>query len=172
MKHEWPHWAVALLIDLSAQGKSASLVADILNRTQPPRGADPIPSGHVTRNAVIGHWHRTGCAHPTQAKRIPVQVTQIRRSAIRKHFRIAPAPAQPPQSIALAPDGKPYTCVTLPANRCRYPVGDPKQAGFGYCGQTATHGAYCASCHAVMTRPPVSSDAPHFSLRFFIKGAR
>jgi GcrA cell cycle regulator len=168
-KHEWPHWAIALLIDLSAQGKSASLVADILNRTKPPRGADPIPSGHVSRNAVIGHWHRKGCAHPTQEKRIPVQVTQPRRAIIRRHFRVEAPPPTSPQSVALAPDGQPYTCVTLPAGLCRYPVGDPKQAGFGYCGQEAVRGAYCVSCHAIMTRP-APMDGEYSALRFLLKG--
>ncbi|MFC6487332.1 GcrA family cell cycle regulator [Nitratireductor sp. GCM10026969] len=90
---------------------------------------------------------------------VPVYVRQVARryhllraaprSPSRQRKRAAfsepiPDHAPPPRVVAL---------VALKTNECLYPIGDPKEAGFGFCGRPAGEGTrYCAFhhrlCHA------------------------
>lgn len=80
--------------------------------------------GGITRNAVIGKAHRLGLSS--------------RPSPIRPPIEAAPRPAAPPTPVPAGGRG------------CSWPMGDPKQPGFHFCGAQAEPGRpYCAA-HCAM----------------------
>jgi len=61
----------------------------------------------------------------------------------------APAPVRllGPEPVATA------TILTLTLDACRWPIGDPREDGFGYCGQSrGRHVSYCDH-HAWVSKP-------------------
>jgi len=131
----WTEERIALLQKLWGQGYSASQIANQLQG--------------VTRNAVIGKIHRLGkrpeSARPRPAR--PVVHPARRPSPIEAHRAAAPQPAEwavrPFRRIAEEPGLA--TSTTLEANMCRWPIGDPEEAGFSFCGRSADgeKGPYC-----------------------------
>jgi GcrA cell cycle regulator len=59
---------------------------------------------------------------------------------------------------------KPKTMATLEQNECRWPIGDPREEGFHFCGEPqATGRPYCAHHWAmafVPSRPRYQQPAP------------
>jgi GcrA cell cycle regulator len=137
------------------EGKSASQIASLL--------------GHgVTRNAVIGKVHRLGLAG--RAKSPSSGVSRPRRSAPSPAAHRAAAPrlasagpriTRGATALALAPralsDAEPeafesvvvpmslrVTIIELKEAMCRWPLGDPANSEFRYCGSPAASGPYCA----------------------------
>ncbi|WP_082539941.1 MULTISPECIES: GcrA family cell cycle regulator [unclassified Caulobacter] len=132
----WSEARVERLKALLAQGQSASQIAKAL--------------GSVSRNAVIGKIHRLGLAGrkppsgPGRRAATPV------RSAPR---RLAPSPPPtrpaggPPAMSAAAlrrPRPAPVDAIgtvrdlaALPRHACRWPIGDPKDPAFSWCGRSA-----------------------------------
>src|SRR5208337_3642371 len=105
----------------------------------------------VTRNAVIGKVHRLGLAgrKTTSRKPAPRRTSPRRGSSGRVELRqpharfVRPAsplpPAPPPPVAALM-----LPLRQLRDNHCRWPVGDPREDGFGFCGcQKAGGVPYC-----------------------------
>ena len=78
--------------------------------------------GETTRNAVIGKAHRLGLSTKAAPPRVEL----------------------PPPPVTIAP-------AAVPSNRgCLWPVGDPKQPDFHFCGQPSETGRpYCADHCAV-----------------------
>jgi GcrA cell cycle regulator len=135
------------------EGKSASQIASLLG------------SG-VTRNAVIGKVHRLGLAG--RAKAPSLASSRPRRAAPAQHRAAAPrlasgvprmtrgatALALAPQALAddepeafesvVVPMSLRVTIVELKEAMCRWPLGDPANAEFRYCGSPAASGPYCA----------------------------
>jgi GcrA cell cycle regulator len=132
----WNEERVALLRKLWAEGLSASQIAKQL--------------GGVTRNAVIGKVHRLGLAGratPSRPAKRPVR-------AARPRVMGPSAPRlRPPSSIPhvvipdLEPltfeDGKAANVLTLNESMCKYPIGDPTDPSFAFCGRSASGGPYC-----------------------------
>lgn len=142
----WNEERVALLRKLWAEGLSASQIAKQL--------------GGVTRNAVIGKVHRLGLAGratPSRPAKRPVRASRPRivgNTAPRIRPAIA-APATPMpelEPVRLA-DGKTVSVLTLTEQMCKFPIGDPNDADFAFCGRAAACGAYCAD-HARVTYQP------------------
>jgi len=133
---EWTDERIALLTRLWQEGQSASQVARQL--------------GSVSRSAVIGKIHRLGIAgrdraasprslggRPPKAPR-PMSVTSRRLGE--GHAPRAPRPAP---YVAFEADAT-ATLITLSDHGCRWPIGDPDQAEFGFCGrQRAGRSSYC-----------------------------
>lgn len=85
----------------------------------------------VSKNAVVGKAHRLGL--------------KGRPSPIKKAKQPRPAAA-----TAKEPEPKMKTLVDLSANTCRWPIGDPREPGFHFCGAPAIPGKpYCAEHAAV-----------------------
>lgn len=131
---------IAKLRELWERGVSASLIAAQI--------------GGVTRNAVLGKAFRL---------RLPMRVAVVRKAWTRptrrkgperrretlhlvpkpRKSRLAellcePLPAAAPDDVAR------LTLMDLEREHCRWPVGDPKDAGFGFCGCRAYAGLpYC-----------------------------
>jgi len=133
---EWNDERIALLTRLWREGMSASQVARQL--------------GNVSRSAVIGKVHRLGIAGrdlPTLPRNLggrpqkvarPASVTSRRLNEVRKPREPRPAPY-----IVFEADPT-ATLITLSDHGCRWPIGDPDQAGFGFCGRMRSgRGSYC-----------------------------
>jgi len=142
----WNEERVALLRKLWAEGLSASQIAKQL--------------GGVTRNAVIGKVHRLGLAGratPSRPAKRPVRAARPRV--------IGPtAPRlRPPSSVPhvvipdLEPmrfeDGKTASVLTLNESMCKYPIGDPTDPDFAFCGRASACGPYCQD-HATLAYQP------------------
>ena len=141
----WTDERVELLQKLWGQGFSASQIASQLQG--------------VTRNAVIGKIHRLG-------KRERPTTVRVRSSAYAGGAaarRQAPPQARrtehregvlewtgrPRRAFAMEEPGL-ATCVTLGAHMCKWPIGDPDQSGFSFCGrQSDGERPYCQG-HARM----------------------
>jgi GcrA cell cycle regulator len=126
----WTEERVALLQKLWGQGYSASQIANQLQG--------------VTRNAVIGKIHRLG-HRPDAAVDRPrpaLLPARGRRRPAAADGRRATAPAPPdwtarPLSRAAVQDEPGLaTVATLKAHMCRWPIGDPDEAGFSFCGRS------------------------------------
>jgi GcrA cell cycle regulator len=79
----------------------------------------------------------------------------------------ANAPGKPAEAVPLAAlanmtsraDGKLVSILELTEKICRWPVGDPKEPGFGYCGAEAYTGhPYCAEHVAIAFQAPNRKD--------------
>jgi GcrA cell cycle regulator len=141
----WSEVRVERLKVLLLQGLSASQIARAL--------------GGVSRNAVIGKIHRLGLAGgrppapPGPRTAIPARAARPRKAPVPRGPR-APNP-EPPSggaSAAAAPRrpapvveavGRVADLAALPRRACRWPIGDPKDAAFSWCGAPAPLGPYC-----------------------------
>lgn len=117
----WTDERVALLTKLWGEGKTAAEIASAL--------------GGVTRNAVIGKAHRLKLSNrvsPIQQNKKPAPVKVERKKA-------------EPMPVKDKADGQDGVALTdLGANMCRWPYGDPRDEGFGFCGEESISGIpYC-----------------------------
>lgn len=145
----WTADRITMLETLWRAGRSASEIAKAL--------------GGVTRNAVIGKIHRLGLAG-----RMPPTAPRRKRTdpSRRAPLRVAGPAKPPPPPAAPAVRARPATVAAieaiarvfdgaaLTARICRWPVGDPKAEGFGYCGAAVVgQGPYCPGHHTAAYRP-------------------
>jgi GcrA cell cycle regulator len=124
----------------------------------------------VTRNSVIGKIHRLGLSTGGRPGRRP--------AALAQRMGTAPAQVRRPQTrigrifsaIAAAPNVVPFpatievpggesgqrcSLLELAGGRCRWPLGDPGKADFGFCGHDAIAGfSYCAGHARLAYRLP------------------
>ena len=143
----WTDTRTERLKKLWADGHSASGIAALL--------------GEVTRNAVIGKVHRLGLAGRKTTSRRPVP----RRTSPRRNGsgcagrRLPPARIVRPASPLVPAPLPSVAALMLPlrqlrADQCRWPIGDPKEAGFGFCGcQKAPGIPYCGHHAAIAYNP-------------------
>jgi GcrA cell cycle regulator len=97
----------------------------------------------LTRSAVLGKIHRAGVA--SEGRATPA------------------APAARPAAAILAPASAPIPprCTadllqieTLDAHTCKWPIGDPKLEGFGFCGaHKPAETVYCAEHAPIAVEP-------------------
>jgi GcrA cell cycle regulator len=120
----------------------------------------------ITRNAVIGKVHRLGLSGRVKsAPPTPARLRKATDDAVRSpsaplpqgplsHGSLAlamdaqpapaPAPRAAPQDVVI-PMSERVTIMDLRESMCRWPLGDPSQADFRYCGAKMQIGAgpYC-----------------------------
>jgi GcrA cell cycle regulator len=119
----WTDDRVALLKKLWGEGKTAAEIAKEL--------------GGVTRNAVIGKAHRLKLSNrvsPIQQNKKPVAAPK------------APAEKKLLKSPVIAQDEnrEKVSLMDLGARMCRWPIGDPREESFGFCGCASMAGLpYC-----------------------------
>ena len=147
----WTDERVELLKKLWAEGLSASQIAGQL--------------GGVTRNAVIGKVHRLGLSGRATTSR--VKPNRVRRNktarqnnaprlglfsnsnaALRTLSNGPDGPREEPfrsQYVELdIPPEERVDLVDLKEGQCRWPIGDPTDPEFHFCGRDANDGApYC-----------------------------
>ena len=140
----WTDERVDLLRKLWAEGLSASQIAAEL--------------GGVTRNAVIGKIHRLGLSgrnkgtaagaprRKAATSRVSNGSTKAKTAGAAKN---GTASAPTPRPAAELPDiEKPellmLDLLQLTDQTCKFPVGDPQETGFGFCGVKVRDGdPYC-----------------------------
>lgn len=130
----WTDDRVALLKKLWCEGKTAAEIAKEL--------------GGVTRNAVIGKAHRLKLSNRVS----PIQQTAVKVSAPRsKAEDIRPEPIRrTPANNDTPIKVKGVSMAELKDKMCRWPIGDPKEEKFHFCGcASAPSLPYCAD-HAKM----------------------
>jgi GcrA cell cycle regulator len=143
---EWTNERIDELRRLWGQGQTASRIAELL--------------GGVTRNAVIGKAHRLGLrGRPSPIRReeghqaAPRQARTAQAAAIAEELTRevvapvvetpAPLPPLPAEAPPMPSAGKALRSGT---KACSWPMGDPKQPGFHFCGEEAVPGRpYCAA---------------------------
>jgi GcrA cell cycle regulator len=142
----WTDERVTLLRKLWAEGLSASQIAKQL--------------GGVTRNAVIGKVHRLGLAGratPSRPAKRPVRTARPRvmgPSAPRLRMPSSlPTVVIPELEPMKFDDGRPATVLTLSDTMCKYPIGDPTDPDFAFCGRASSSGPYCSD-HARLAYQP------------------
>ncbi len=140
----WTDERVSALRKLWTDGLSASQIAKQL--------------GGVTRNAVIGKVHRLGLAGRATPSRPAKRPVRLSRPARPHNGAPAPRPrlhavgslppqpflpAPPPLEALTQPDGSVASVLTLTERMCKWPIGDPNDNSFAFCGRGATCGPYC-----------------------------
>jgi GcrA cell cycle regulator len=107
--------------------------------------------GGVSRSAVIGKIHRLGISarsgpsRPRASGGRPPGVARpiSRPSASGAHRKIAPNTPRL-AAVHLVEVSPTATVLTLTETSCRWPIGHPDQAEFGFCGQARSgRGPYC-----------------------------
>lgn len=93
----------------------------------------------VSRNAVLGKAHRLGLSKPHRPGAPAKQRRAEPRPLVRPPLRRAAAP------VVAAGDLGPQVArlEDLPAHACHWPIGDPSEPGFGFCGRPAPERVYC-----------------------------
>ncbi|MDG1825611.1 MAG: GcrA family cell cycle regulator [Henriciella sp.] len=153
----WTEDRVEVLKKLWAEGHSASQIAKEL--------------GGVTRNAVIGKVHRLGLsgrATPSRPVKRPPRLARPKPRVQPDGSVVAPkvspsiaAPLKsaektamlatlPPKPLA---DGEAATILTLRDSMCKWPIGDPADPKFAFCGRKSATGPYCAEHAKVAFQP-------------------
>lgn len=158
----WTEERVAELKKLWAEGHSASQIAKRL--------------GSVTRNAVIGKVHRLGLsgrATPSRPVKRPPRLARPKPQPIPRQAQPA-APRAATTALAVRPEpahvhvaeveaniepkrlsnGDMVTVLTVKDSMCKWPIGDPADANFGFCGHGTAEGSpYCAEHARVAFQP-------------------
>lgn len=155
----------SIIVDMWRSNATAQAIADHLN---------------IGRNAVIGWINRNrerfnlelrsneirsiNAARKREAKKAQKQGLQRRKA---KNATEPPKPPQPqpydhekPFKDRFTPKSRPCQLFDLPSiwektgARCKYPVGDPMQDGFAFCGAHIRRGrTYCDEHYQVCWRP-------------------
>src|SRR6266446_3684350 len=125
----WTDERVELLKKLWSDGLSASRIAGEL--------------GGITRNAVIGKVHRLGLAG--RAKAPTSSMPRPRKPRSSHAFVVYEIEPEPEPIENIIPIGQRCSLLDLTEGKCRWPIGDPGQAEFFFCGGKAIEGLpYCA----------------------------
>lgn len=144
----WNEGAVQLLRTLWADGLSATEISRKLKDT----------GLVVSRNSVIGKVHRLGLAGratPSRPAKRPVRAARPRQTP-RKLLRVVadePPPIIPDLAPLVLENGKPAGVFDLTDSMCKFPIGDPSEADFAFCGRESSHGPYCKD-HARLAYQP------------------
>jgi GcrA cell cycle regulator len=149
----WTDERTELTKKLWADGLSASQIA--------------VELGGVTRNGVIGKIHRLGLSgrakspsiRPRQPRQSRLHGSNLRRPSIRGLFNTTFSPAgikaEPVvETEIVIPFAQRKTLMQLTDKTCHWPVGDPANPDFFYCGGD-TYGdfRYCAFHCRVAHKP-------------------
>ena len=132
---EWRTQDVEILKSMTADGASASQIARAIG-------------GGVTRNAVINKRIRLGLASntkPSVRSRVPMSGPVLKSK-----------PLPPPPPVELDPlvleGGEHVTLLTVNDRCCRWPIGDPCESDFHFCGHAPAQGSPYCEAHARKSR--------------------
>lgn len=174
----WTNKRVEAIKQLWTEGKSASQIA--------------LHLGHgATRNAVISKLHRLGLSGRTPIAKTASRAKRIRLKKNKptiaqmpafwgRNTSVAPVPVEPyrekPEPAEYVPlpgpkvtilrrresDGAVEENPLLLASSCRWPIGDPREADFHFCGHPKQPGlSYCGLHAKVAYAPPPKLQRAH-----------
>lgn len=157
---EWNEGQEARLRELFEAGLSFAQIARAIG-------------GHTTRSAMIGKARRLGL-HRDEPDHKPLEEPKPRRLGS-KIDQVAKTPPLSPESPPL--ESRPTTAVDAPAacsgavvtletvssGTCRWPIGDPHEQDFHFCGLQPKHGkpyceAHCRQAYTPASLRPVRPD--------------
>lgn len=132
----WNDERVQLLKDMWTEGATAQQIARALNCG-------------ISRSAVLGKKDRLGLSDRASfyCRKRPREVHPYEP----KRF-LAPMemPPEPPIEALQLEDGTHLNTLQLRDHHCKWPIGDPQQPNFHYCGHAPKNGApYCAGHQAI-----------------------
>ncbi|HEV2562254.1 MAG TPA: GcrA family cell cycle regulator [Rhizomicrobium sp.] len=128
----WTDERVEQLKSLWTEGLSASQIARVL--------------GGVTRNAVIGKVHRLGLAGRASPSRVErPRLPMAPKISMRAH---QPEPPVVEEDPVVMDDGNFVTVLTISNSMCRWPIGDPSEHEFHFCGRKPKGGSPYCEAHA------------------------
>ena len=144
----WTDDRVEILTKLWGEGLSASQIAREL--------------GDVTRNAVIGKVHRLGLAgraSPTRPKsrirhREPSNFSSNFSSKNRLNDNLKPLSLPEP---AVSSDGSPINILMLTEKICKWPIGEPSDEDFRFCGLNRIQGSVYREEHTKVAYQPLET---------------
>jgi GcrA cell cycle regulator len=156
----WNDERVELLKKLWAEGLSASQIAGRL--------------GGVTRNAVIGKVHRLGLSgratsprsasprprrnHVPRQNRAPSMLFGTRGNlALKPAYDVEPDPLPAPVQELVIPLNERASILTLKDSMCHWPIGDPGEPEFHFCGRKSCASLPYCDYHARMAYQPVQA---------------
>ena len=171
----WTEDRVETLKKLWTEGHSASQIANQL--------------GGVTRNAVIGKVHRLGLsgrATPSRPVKRPPRLARPKPAPQRiERTVVAPVIEEPAvktlpvvierRGEPLAPvrmsNGEVASVLNIRESMCKWPIGDPMDKDFAFCGRSASGGPYCAEHAKVAFQPKKSRVRKEDALQSFRRAA-
>jgi hypothetical protein len=125
---------VARARELRATGLSNQAVADIIGRDRewvrrhaPPDGSTPRQRRSSPRAAPAVAKPAAPCADIIEAAQ--------------------PEPIITVGAFDAIPGSSPIGIMELTATTCRWPISDPREPGFGYCGRSSSPYGYCTHHH-------------------------
>jgi GcrA cell cycle regulator len=136
----WTEERVEQLKTLWAEGLSASQIARVM--------------GGVTRNAVIGKVHRLGLAGRATSTRSERPRLSVPRHSV---VRAAPEPEIVEEDPLPLEDGNFANVLTVNDRMCRWPIGDPADNAFHFCGRKPKTGSPYCEAHARKAYQPQSA---------------
>jgi len=152
------------------EGLSASRIAELVNRRF---------GSSYTRNAIIGKLHRMGWVIKgrSTAKQAVARTSASRERAAKRKELAAAKRAKSPLAALFKGEAFPLPASTeelviplherkqlvdLEANDCRWPIGDPMESDFHFCGRGKVDGLpYCEHhCRKAYAAPTVRTGQP------------
>ncbi len=134
----WTDERVALLRKMWGEGKTAAEIASTL--------------GNVTRNAVIGKAHRLKLSN---------RISPIQQNNKKPAAPVRTEPKVSSRKVVIREEDiqvKRIPLVELTPRQCRWPLGDPKEADFTFCGSNIVAGLPYCSGHAKMAYQTASRN--------------
>ena len=132
----WTHERIEHLKKLWEAGHTASNIATEL--------------GGITRNAVIGKAHRLGLSGRMKSKSKVSSVSIVRRKKM---------PANRNSNIielttSVSEPMNPISFAGIKDGLCRWPLGEPEDLDFKFCGRSSNDGVvYCDEHHSLAYQP-------------------
>ena len=132
----WTHERIEYLKKLWEAGHTASNIATEL--------------GGITRNAVIGKAHRLGLSGRMKSKSKVSSVSIVRRKKMpanrnSKIIELTTSVSEPMNPISFA---------GIKDGLCRWPLGEPEDLDFKFCGRSSNDGVvYCDEHHSLAYQP-------------------
>ena len=131
----WTHERIEQLKKLWEAGYTASNIATEL--------------GGITRNAVIGKAHRLGLSGrmKSKSKVSSVAIVRKRKMPVNKNSKII-------ELTTSVEPMNPTSFADIKDGLCRWPLGEPEDLDFKFCGRKCAEGMiYCTEHHSLAYQP-------------------